>query len=68
MDVMIAGFVVSTIGLGIFLYGRKQRRPPQLAAGGLMMVLPFALPGALWIWIGGALAIAAAWIAVRAGM
>lgn len=68
MDVMIAGFVVSTIGLGIFLYGRKQRRPPQLVAGSLMMVLPFAVPGALWIWIGGAVAIGTTWVAVRAGM
>lgn len=65
---LVAGFVVSTLGLAVFVYGKKAVRVPQLAGGLLMMVLPCVVSGAALIWaIGGAL-VAAIWIAVRFGL
>ena len=37
---MLAGLLVSTVGFGLFLYGKKQTRFPQLIAGIAMMVYP----------------------------
>ena len=37
---IIVAFVVSTVGFSIFLFGRKQRRVPQYAAGMFMMLSP----------------------------
>lgn len=67
MAALLAGFVVSTIGFSLFLYGKKQARPPQLVAGLLMMLVPFAVPGAVWIYVSGAALGAGTWAAVRAG-
>lgn len=49
---LLLSMFVSTVGLAIFMYGRKQRRVPQLAVGLAMMVVPYFLPNA-WL-VGGA--------------
>jgi hypothetical protein len=36
--------LIGSIGLGLFVYGKKQRRPPHLAAGILLMVYPYFVP------------------------
>ena len=46
---IIAGFIVSTVGLSFFLYGKKQARVPQLILGVLLMVCPFVVPDPLWM-------------------
>ena len=59
---MLASVLVGSVGLGFFVYGKKQRRGPHLAAGVLMMVYPYfvasvplmlviagALVGLLWL-------------------
>ena len=63
---IIVGFVVSTIGLSFFLYGKKQARLPQLVLGMLLMAIPFLAPP---VWAAGiaCAAIAGLWLAVRAG-
>jgi hypothetical protein len=38
---LFAWTVSGAIGLGLFLYGKKQRRVPHLAAGVLLMVFPY---------------------------
>ena len=38
---LIVGLVVGSVGLGFFLYGRKQRRAPQLVVGLVMMLYPY---------------------------
>lgn len=40
---IITGFIVSTIGFSFFIYGKKQRRPPQLVVGIFLMVAPIFL-------------------------
>jgi hypothetical protein len=64
---LFASVVIGLVGFGIFLYGKKQRRAPQLVAGLAMMVYPYFVPGAAWmIAIAGALA-GALWLAVKLG-
>ncbi|MDP3274944.1 MAG: hypothetical protein Q8Q09_07070 [Deltaproteobacteria bacterium] len=38
---LIASFFISTVGLSFFIYGKKQRRVPQLVSGLAMMVFPY---------------------------
>ena len=42
-NALLAGFAVSTVGLGFFMYGKKQGRPPQLIFGLLTMIYPYFL-------------------------
>jgi hypothetical protein len=65
---LVAGFLVSTVGFSLFLYGKKQVRLPQLVAGGLLMLLPFVLQDALWMSVVSAASIAGLWLTVRAGV
>ena len=66
-DELIASFVVSTIGFGFFLYGKKQHRWPQLAAGLAMMIGPCFGGGAAATWVLGVAATVGLWLAVRVG-
>lgn len=64
---LVVGLLASSVGFGLFLYGKKQRRGPQLLAGVLLMVVPFAPIGA-WLQLGAsALLVTLLWLAVRAG-
>ncbi|MBL8727576.1 MAG: hypothetical protein JNM25_04025 [Planctomycetes bacterium] len=64
---IVAGFLVSTVGFSVFLYGKKQARLPQLVTGGLLLLLPFVLQDALWMSVVGAASVAGLWLCVRAG-
>ncbi len=64
---IVAGFLVSTVGLALFVYGKKQARLPQLVAGGLLLLLPFVLQDALWMSVVAAVSIAGLSLCVRAG-
>ena len=64
---VLAGLLVSTVGFGLFLYGKKQTRFPQLIAGIAMMVYPgFVASPIIMLAIGGAL-VGGVWVAARAG-
>ena len=64
---LFISLVVSAIGAGLFLYGRKQGRLPQLAAGLVLMVYPyFVATTAAMILVGGAI-VAGLWAAVTLG-
>jgi len=60
--------LVSSLGLGIFIYGKRQTRAPQLVAGFLLMACPYLLPGAGWTIAVGTALLAALWGAVRLGV
>lgn len=65
---LLASLAVSTVGLALFLYGKKQVRFPQLVVGLSMMVYPYFVAGALAIWcVGGGLGLALV-VALRLGM
>ena len=42
---LLSSLFVGTLGFGIFLYGKKQVRGPQLLVGGLMMAFPYFVTG-----------------------
>jgi hypothetical protein len=38
---LFASLVVGSVGLGLFVYGKRQRRAPHLAVGIVLMVYPY---------------------------
>jgi hypothetical protein len=55
------------IGFVLFVYGKKQERWPQLAAGLALLVYPYFTDGLTGL-VGGGLAIGAGlWLAIRLG-
>ena len=66
-DTMIAGLFVSAVGTGLFVYGKKQRRWPQLATGIALMASTFLSGSSTTMFaIGGGLVLAMT-LAVRSG-
>jgi hypothetical protein len=55
----LLSFVVSGVGFVAFMYGRKQKRLPQMVAGVLLMVYPYFV-STPWIMIAIAVAVLAA--------
>ncbi len=54
---LLVGLIVSSIGLGFFVYGKKQRAIVPLICGFCLMILPYFVADILWMMvIGGALA------------
>ncbi len=41
---LVASFVIGSIGFVLFVYGRKQRRPPHLVCGVTLMAYPYFVP------------------------
>jgi len=62
---IIAGFVVSTVGFSIFLFGKKQRRMPQLAVGIAMMASPLIVTDPLWMSVTAVILLIGMHVAIR---
>jgi hypothetical protein len=64
---LFAGLVVSSIGFGLFRYGKKCGRPPQLLAGIALMAYPGFVTGPMPVFAiaGGLLAVL--WVSLRLG-
>ena len=65
---LAATFLVGAVGFVLFVYGKRQVRPPQIAVGLALMVYPYFVTGVGWILGVGAALLAALWLALRAGM
>ena len=65
---LFASLFVSAIGFGFFMYGRKQRRAPQMLTGLALMVFPYFLGDPAAILGIAAAAVVALWLLVRAGL
>ncbi len=64
---LLASLIVSTVGFSTFLFGKKQRRMPQLLGGLLLMGCPYFIASAALIYgVGGATS-AGIWLASRSG-
>lgn len=48
---LLAGFAVSLVGAGFFMYGKKQGRPPQIAFGVATAVYPYFISNP-WLMLG----------------
>jgi len=64
---LLASLLVSSIGLVLFMYGKKMARVPQLAMGMLLMVFPYFVSGAIWILVIGAVALGLLWVGLKSG-
>lgn len=65
---VFASLLVSTVGFGLFIYGKKQLRIPQLVSGILLMTYPAFLASPAWILVVGAAIVGSLWMATRAGI
>jgi hypothetical protein len=64
---LLVSFVASSVGLVLFIYGKKQSRMPQLWAGVLFMVYPYFTPNATWmLGVGVAIGVGLWWM-IRSG-
>ncbi len=50
-SLLLAGLVISMVGVAIFIYGKKTEKPKSLGIGLLMMVFPMFVPSLLWLWL-----------------
>lgn len=64
---LFLSLVIGSLGLALFIYGKKQARIPQLVVGILMMGYPYFVSN-VWLMSGIAAALVAGlWIAIRMG-
>jgi predicted membrane protein len=47
VGVLLWGLLFSSIGLGFFLYGKKQRAVVPLVCGLVLMIYPYFIPNAI---------------------
>ncbi len=66
-NTILAGFVVSTVGFGFFMDGKKQGRAPQIAFGVITMVYPYFVGGPLFVFGIFAALLVLMWLAIRFG-
>lgn len=65
---LLAGMLVSTIGLSVFVYGKRAQRLPQVLAGLALMVFPMFVNGAVAMLTVGGLIVGGLWLGVRLGL
>jgi hypothetical protein len=64
---LILSLLIGAVGAGLFIYGKKQQRWPQMLGGVILSLYPYFVSN-LWIMGGIAAAvILGVWIAVRQG-
>ena len=65
---LFASLLVSTVGFGFFIYGKKQLRIPHLVVGLALMVYPYFIASTGWMLGVGTALMLGLWLAVRAGL
>jgi hypothetical protein len=64
---LLLSLVIGSLGMGFFIYGKKQARIPQIVLGILMMVYPYFISN-LWLMSGIALGLVGLlWVGIRMG-
>ncbi len=48
---LFSGFIISMIGLAVFVHGKKMDKLQHLGIGLTMMVLPIFVHSLLWVWV-----------------
>ncbi len=64
---MLSGLVISAIGLGVFVYGKRMENFPSLGVGIVMMVYPMFVHSLLMMWLIAAACLAALYLLPRGG-
>lgn len=60
-DTLIAALIWGSVGLGFFIYGKKQRSFPPLVGGLAMMGMSYFISSALWMSVAAVAIIAGIW-------
>ena len=55
---LFLGVLFGSIGLGFFIYGRKQRKVVPLLCGIVLMIVPYLIPNTLLLFAAGAVLVA----------
>lgn len=64
---LLSSLLVSSVGMVLFLYGKRQTRLPHLLTGIILMVYPYFVPAPLLMFtIAGVLCVAL-WLVVKLG-
>ena len=64
---LIASLISGAIGLGVFIYGLRQRSPAPMLGGALIMVAGYFLESALLLWLVTVMHMAGTWWFARRG-
>ncbi len=64
---LLASLFIGSIGLVIFLYGKKQGRIPHLVIGLVLLVYGYFLSSVAWMLVIAVLLLALLWLVVRLG-
>jgi hypothetical protein len=65
---VIASLLVSSLGYGFFMYGKRQERPPQLLGGIALLLLGTFTSGAVPTLAIGSALLLGLWLALRLGL
>ncbi len=65
---LAASLIVSGVGFGLFIYGKKEVRGPQLLTGLTLMIYPYFVSGPLAMYAIGILLVGGMVLALRRGM
>ena len=65
---LLASVLVGSIGMGLFIYGRRQRRAPHLAIGIVLMVFPYLVPRVALMFVIAAALVGLLWLASYLGL
>jgi hypothetical protein len=64
---LLVSVLISAVGVGFFVYGKKQQRAPQLVAGIALMGYTYFVSSVAVMLAVGAAILVALWVAVRVG-
>jgi hypothetical protein len=64
METLIASFIWGTLGLAIFVYGKKRKEFGPFLVGLVLMILSYFL-SAIWLTMAGILLLGVLWMLVR---
>ena len=59
MSSLFVGVIAGAIGMGYFIYGKRQTKIVAMVAGALLCVYPYFIDSLLWLYLVGLLLIAA---------
>lgn len=65
---LLASVVVSSVGMGLFMYGKKQKRLPHLAIGVVLMVYTYFVPSVALMFVIAAALLALLYVASYLGL
>jgi hypothetical protein len=67
-NALLASILLGSVGMGFFMYGRRQRRAPHLAVGVLLMVYPYFVSNVALMLVIGVVLVALVYVAAYLGL